>query len=718
MLLAIASCEQREKDMVARWSFEGPQEQMGKESVSKNVFAIHSDVHTIESVKGVKGEAIRLDGYSTWAKGAVDIDKKLRAFTVSSWFALESYPVDIASIISAYDSARQVGFKLSVNEYGYPVVALDHKGNKAIIQGKQPLPKIKWHYLTATVDQNQVNLFNNGELITQGTHDLSGYSFPKEGDIYIGKGYQENKVAETFPTNTINGIVDEVKIFDQKLAEKKIKTTYGKLKPEKKPNLTIPSTRFAGDFHRPEYHPIPPAAWTNETHGLIYHDDKYHIYYQKNATGPYWAHINWGHMSTPDLLQWDHHKPVLWPEKGYDEFGIWSGHVIKNEEGTPVIMYTAGDGEKFGMAMAYPQNDKLTEWKKYEKNPVIPEAPEKFERSDMRDPYIWKEKDTYYMIIGFGVEKPKKAGAVLLYKSMDLKNWEYLNLMHVGKPEVFPCGVFWEMPVFWKFKNKDKYVLLVNKIPYKGDPARAFYWVGEFKNERFVPDHEIPKLLEVVNGLLSPSVAYDKQKRTTAIAIIPDEIKPQGNYELGWAHLYSIPREWKLEDNRIKQYPHPNLKRLRTGHQSYQNIDLTPGTDNRPNIDGRQLELVAEFSQGSARDVGIILGKHPDDKEFTKISYDFALGKFTVDRTKSSLNKYMHSDVKSGKLPEPKNGKIKMHVFVDGSVVEVFVNDGYAFTTRMFPEKKVSNNVEFFSEGGKATLESLDVWKMDIKQVK
>lgn len=49
--------------------------------------------------------------------------------------------------------------------------------------------------------------------------------------------------------------------------------------------------------------------------------------------------------------------------------------------------------------------------------------PKGFTRTDMRDPFVWKEGNVWYMIIGYGIEDPVSPhGALLLYKSTDAKN--------------------------------------------------------------------------------------------------------------------------------------------------------------------------------------------------------------------------------------------------------------------------------------------------------
>ena len=61
-----------------------------------------------------------------------------------------------------------------------------------------------------------------------------------------------------------------------------------------------------------------------------------------------------------------------------------------------------------------------------------------------------------------------------------------------------------------------------------------------------------------------------------------------------------------------------------------------------------------------------------------------------------SLLTYYETDL------EPLNGKVKLHLFFDKSIVEVFANDGsVVMTAQLFPEES-ENGIELFSEGGNA----------------
>ena len=55
---------------------------------------------------------------------------------------------------------------------------------------------------------------------------------------------------------------------------------------------------------------------------------------------------------------------------------------------------------------------------------------------------------------------------------------------------------------------------------------------------------------------------------------------------------------------------------------------------------------------------------------------------------------------------------IKIRVFVDNSIVEVYVNDCCAAAIRAYPSNAGSNNIKISAIGKDAKLLSLDAWKM------
>jgi len=102
----------------------------------------------------------------------------------------------------------------------------------------------------------------------------------------------------------------------------------------------------------------------------------------------------------------------------------------------------------------------LRTWTK-RKTPVI-EPPPDPELTGFRDPFLWRDGDSWYLGVASGIRK--QGGKVLLYRSRDLRRWEYLHPLASGqwteKENVNPVdsGEMWECPDF--FPLGSKHVLL------------------------------------------------------------------------------------------------------------------------------------------------------------------------------------------------------------------------------------------------------------------
>ena len=55
---------------------------------------------------------------------------------------------------------------------------------------------------------------------------------------------------------------------------------------------------------------------------------------------------------------------------------------------------------------------------------------------------------------------------------------------------------------------------------------------------------------------------------------------------------------------------------------------------------------------------------------------------------------------------------LKLHIFIDASVIEVFANGRACLTERTYPTRKESLGIGLFERGGKAQLRSMEVWPM------
>jgi beta-fructofuranosidase len=238
--------------------------------------------------------------------------------------------------------------------------------------------------------------------------------------------------------------------------------------------------------------------------------------------------------------------------------------------------------------------------------------------------------------------------------------------------------------------------------------------VGDIQNERFVPDQQVPENLEVINRLLSPSVWQIADSQYVAMAIIPDEIREVPTYQQGWAHLFSLPRVWTLRNGKICQMPLPALKQLRDKESRIAKENLVRS---KLIYDGkRQVEIDAVFYPQDASQFGFQLQTN-GGKEKSFIYYDVKKQRLVADHTKSSLQMGIPLEIRTGNLHLPMNSPVRFHLFIDGSVIEGFVNDEYAFTSRFFPKNAENVQVQLYSKKGKTEAE-VKVWTLNGAKMK
>lgn len=671
----------------------------------------HSVKEVPEWTNGYRGKAIRTDGYSTY----LDKDLIQEVKSMDAWFALESYPTDTAACIALLNLDRHFSFSLCISRFGELIAMAQDLENRVseIFPMQKKINRFEWFNVGVLLRDSSFSCFLDG------VH-LKDISFSRKTDkisrwqLRLGKDFREKKMG-MYDVTSINGLIDIPRLSSSQTFDLEKKEVIEAKRC--KPILSIPASRFENDFNRPAYHLLPAANWTNETHGLFQYNDRFHIFNQKNASSIFLGQINWGHFTSTDLIHWTEERPALTPDKSYDKYGIWSGCAIINDKGVPQLFYTSG-GDKNGISLAFPEDENLINWIKYEENPVIYGQPDGLKRGDMRDPFVWKEGAVWYMIVGYGIEGDGcSRGALLLYKSFDAKKWQYVHLLFEGNPAVDHSGVFWEMPFFKRFG--DKYVLQVNRVPYKGIPARSQYWVGRFENEKFIPDDPRPQNLEVINRLLSPSIWALNDTTSVAMAIIPDEIAEAASYKQGWAHLYSIPRILSLKDGKkLVQRPFPGLKDLRGDYFYLKKQPLIDSSTYLIPNTSHQVELDIEFYPKDAKRFGVIIGKNPKGDEQTSIYFNRNTQELIIDHTYSSRRKGIPSRIrKDTYLLKDNVEKVSLHLFIDGSVIEGFINNEDAFTARIFPLNENSTQIELFSDGKNCEVEA-EMWKLNAAKVK
>ena len=199
------------------------------------------------------------------------------------------------------------------------------------------------------------------------------------------------------------------------------------------------------------------------------------------------------------------------------------------------------------------------------------------------------------------------------------------------------------------------------------------------------------------------------------LGIVPDKLPGSVNYNLGWAHCYSLPREWSLDDKgNLIQKPYEGLKKARSEEKFTRNDFTLDGELDLAPIEGRQIELLGRFQVGTSP-VGFKFFRSSGSEAVLK--YIPAANMLTVDLTKlnrTANDNGSYNGLYTCVLPEKlaEGSELKINLFIDGSVIDIFVNDRWATSMRAFPTEADANGVTVFSDGPVKANE-VSAWKLD-----
>ncbi len=461
---------------------------------------------------------------------------------------------------------------------------------------------------------------------------------------------------------------------------------------------TAPQKRqaLAADPHRPRYHFLPPDGWTNDPNGVIQWEDSYHLFYQHNPHGPFWGTIHWGHAVSTDLVHWEDLPIALEPSRnGPDKDGCFSGCAV-NDNGVPTLLYTGFADTKQTQCLATSRDGLLT-WEKYAGNPVLATPPEGVRPLDFRDPWVWREGDAWYMVLVSG--RPEGGGMALLYRAADLRRWE--PLPHLLTGEVEETGEVWECPNF--FPLGDKHVLIVSVWPKHS----VHYFVGTFAAERFVPESR--GVLDPDGSLYAPLTLGDAQGRRLLWGWLDEQRSREVQRAAGWAGVMSLPRVLSLDEGELRTDFAPELRGLRQKYTKMSSLDVA-GTVKVEGVKSRALELRLTLQKGSASRSGILLARSPGGEEETRVFMDWDEGTLVIDRARSSLLPEAERRAQSGALSA--TDTLDLHLYLDGSVLELVANGRLTLNTRVYPSRDDSLGVKLFADGGVSRLGLLEVWTL------
>ncbi|OCG10197.1 glycosyl hydrolase family 32 [Gilliamella sp. wkB178] len=460
----------------------------------------------------------------------------------------------------------------------------------------------------------------------------------------------------------------------------------------------------------PHFHLAPLAGWMNDPNGLIYFKGQYHAFYQHHPYDENWGLIHWGHAVSDDLISWRRLPIALAPDQEFDKSGCFSGSAVANNDELCLFytghVYLQGQ-DKFE---AIHQTQCLATSKDgvhFEKQGVVLEPKKGIVH--FRDPKVWQQDGNWWMVVG--QSDLENIGQVLLYRSDDLRHWTF---DHIVVSNIDPKVYMLECPDF--FPLGDKWILMFSP---QGMQAKSYkyrnlfqsgYIVGNWRpGQQFTISKHFQEM-DFGHDFYAPQSFLAADGRRLVFAWMDMWESKSPSKQDKWRGCFTIPRELILDgNNHLRNRPIKELETLREKSKSLVDIVVKDQLKNTA-IESINCELIVEFdmTQSNAERFGLQLAATPDGKQATLLYVDLQSQRIILDRSFSGLDLKGYRSVRL-----PKTKKLCLHIYVDVSSVEVFVNnDLYSFSSRIYPKLPAKRQVNLFAENGTAKIIKLDSWQL------
>ncbi|MGJ3189203.1 glycoside hydrolase family 32 protein [Paenarthrobacter sp. FR1] len=409
----------------------------------------------------------------------------------------------------------------------------------------------------------------------------------------------------------------------------------------------------------PRFHPRPAQGWINDPNGVSYINGRYHVFFQYNPDSARHTQIQWGHVSSPDLVQWEEHPVALSPQPGGpDSAGCWTG-VVTSDGGVPTAAYSGvkDHGGHSQVVIARGSSDLVT-WE--QDGHVAASMPEDPLVTAVRDPFIFRFNGARYAMQGAGLADGR--AALLLYTVEDLNDWKYQGIwLTTADPvaAVHTPAEIWECPQLVQVPSGE-WVMMFS-LWLSGDDHEHANGVGHLIGSLsadpvsglpvFVPtsggksdlgrDFYAPQIVQLESGSTPAALlwgwANEGPGRDGRRGRSQEEID-----DAGWAGVLTHPRVLSVVDGALAVSPAPAV-------EAYRGASVASDAAGSIVVPGFAEVLVRGAGSGP---VDLVLGAGDD----AQVVY-------------------------SGSLAAGE----ELRIFIDASLVEVYRAGGVAKTLRAYP---------------------------------
>ena len=276
-----------------------------------------------EWVEGVTGKGLRLDGFTTRViRKGEDIRKPGAAFTIEAWVSLGEYPLNWCPVITT-ESDEVKGYRIMIGPYGQ--VSFQTAINEQWISctsANETMPLRKWLYIAGVYEANkEMALYINGVLVSS-LAIKGSLTYPLKTSCILGMvavpGRPSNTIrtwgtAETY--YGLDGIIDDIKMFDTPLTAAQVKGDFLKVKPgvpdiqiRRLPSIEKNPGHFGAFYTKLKYYPGWDNLWPVDQDPDIVvcfdNNPAKFIFWRGTRYGPAWVSENEKWMADQSLETW------------------------------------------------------------------------------------------------------------------------------------------------------------------------------------------------------------------------------------------------------------------------------------------------------------------------------------------------------------------------------------------------------------------------------
>jgi hypothetical protein len=234
MVILLGTVHANTENLIAWWKFDNDQKEIIQESVQGVSDTL---VGFKKYIPGISGKALLFDGYTSFIKKSQGTAPSISGpFTIEAWIAFQAYPWNWVAIVDQLADTT-AGYQLAVNANGYLRLQVVVDGKLRTILSDNKIELLNWAHIVGTFDPEQgLTLYIDGAKV--GELSLKGkLNAAKKGNLQIGKSFK--KLPPAYPIRmdlpasySFDGIIDEVKIYQNALGAGDIASKYKTLKPD------------------------------------------------------------------------------------------------------------------------------------------------------------------------------------------------------------------------------------------------------------------------------------------------------------------------------------------------------------------------------------------------------------------------------------------------------------------------------------------------------